>query len=95
MTPIEQTNGANHQERVEDVQPSLVLHQVAVISVDEFDASEDRTDDDEGTRDVDALHESLPVPIVGLLGGAFGLEGWVAEELPVKVDADDEEEAED
>lgn len=53
-------HGEEHQHRVKNVQKYLVTDKVAIIALGEFDKSEDRSYEDQDTRDVKCHHYSLP-----------------------------------
>lgn len=87
---VEEDHAGEHEDGVEDVEESLVAEDVAVVSLDVLDDTEDGSDHDEDGDGVEDVEEAGPGDLGGHGGG--GRDGG---DTVVEDGGDDDEEAEE
>lgn len=60
MNKCKHPHRRQHQARIEQIEEYLMGYQVSIVSLDVFDESEQRTDENEGTADVECHKVFLP-----------------------------------
>lgn len=90
MEPVHPHQHTQHQHSIKDEDVDFRRHQVSIVALKVFDDSEDASDQDQATRDVQRDEIRLP-PDLGFLR----LAGWGLGHAPVEHGADNDEAAED